>query len=133
MEKPLYKCLTKATTAKGDQLKCGPSWAIAKRGFLKVFADRLECGKWIIPNASIKEAILYSIRSNLFIPGYILKVVTDEKVFHFGLNWGGFWKGDLPFEVRREKSGLGYSISSLISRFVFLVCIFYFLWERFIK
>lgn len=129
VDKPLHTCMTKATTAEGDQMMHGPNWVVAKRGRLKVFADRLECGEWIIRNEEITEATLYSVRSLFFIPGYVLKIMTEEKSYHFGLNWGSFWRGDLPFAVAREKGTIGYTKFSIIIRVVLLGLALYYLWQ----
>ena len=127
----LYKCMSKAMIAEGDQLHYGPNWALARRAALKVFDDHFECGDWTIPYPSITKATLYSIRSTLGIPGYILKMETAEKTYHFGLNWGKFWKGELPFEVSREKGKLGYSTFSIILRVVLIGYIAWWLWGRY--
>ena len=128
MDEPLHTCMTKATAAEGDQMERNPHWIVAKRARLKVFADRLECGKWIIRNEDITEATLYSVRSLFFIPGYVLKIMTEDKCYHFGLNWGSFWRGDLPFAVAREKGAVGYSAFSIVVRAVLLVWALYYLW-----
>jgi len=131
MSLPIHKCLTKATTAEGEQRKSGPNWITARRGSLKVFDDRLECGDWRIEYSEITGAVLYSFRSFfLRIPGYILTVETDAKTYHFGLNgWGKFWKGDLPFDVAREKGQLGFTWFSIVVRLILLSYIVYLLWQ----
>lgn len=128
MQAPLHKCMTKATTAEGDQMQYGPNWVLSRRAILKVFPDRLECGNWTIPYANISDAVLYSIRSTLFIPGYVLKVQTPDKTYHFGLNWGRFWTRELPFPVSREQGKLGYSKYSLLVRIGLLGSVGYLLW-----
>lgn len=90
MGTPIYKCMTKATTAEGDQVRYGPNWVTARRAILNVFSDRLECGDWKIEYKEIKDSVLYSIKTNLIIPGYVLKVATTERTYHFGLNAGSF-------------------------------------------
>ena len=131
MSAPLYKCLTKATTAEGDQRKYGPNWITSRRGRLKVFDDRLECGNWRIEYPEITSAILYSFRTFfLRIPGYILTIETDDKTYHFGLNGRGkFWKGDLPFEVSQEKGKLNFTWFSMIVRVILFSYIAYMLWQ----
>ena len=132
-EHAIYQCLTKATFAEGDQRKYGPNWILSRRDYLKVFADRLECGDWRIEYDELKHAVLYSFRSFFFrIPGYILTLETADRTYHFGLNgWGNFWKGDLPFEVRREKGQLGFSWFSIIVRLILFGWIVHELWQWF--
>jgi hypothetical protein len=122
--------MTKATTAEGDQLKFGPNWVTARRATLKIFPDRIECGDWIIPNEKIEEATLYSIRTSLIIPGYVLKLTTEEKAYHFGMNAGNFWKGDLPFQVKRERGKLTYSKLSIAIRIALVAYICYHIWGK---
>ncbi len=133
MTELLHKCMTKATTAEGDQRKYGPNWVVSRRGSLKIFDDRLECGDWRIDYTEIKDAVLCSVRSFfLRIPGYILTVETNDRTYHFGLNgWGPFWKGNLPFETRREKGKLGFTWFSIIVRLILFGYIGYLLWQWF--
>ena len=123
--------MTKATTAEGDQRKYGPNWITSRRGSLKVFDDRLECGDWRIEYTEIKNADLYSFRSFfLRIPGYILTVDTDDRTYHFGLNgWGRFWKNELPFEAKREKGKLGLTWFSIVVRLILVGYIGYIAWR----
>ena len=51
--------MTKATTAEGDQRKYGPNWVVSRRGSLKIFDDRLECGDWRIDYTEIKALSLF--------------------------------------------------------------------------
>jgi len=124
---PLYTCLTKVTRAEGNQLKYGPNWILARRARLKLFEGHLICGDWNIPYSAINKAVLYSIRSTFFIPGYVLKLETSEKTYHFGLNCGTFWKGDLPFPVERKRGKLKYSIFSIIARIIVIAYLIYWL------
>ena len=133
MSSLLHKCITKATAAEGDQMKYGPNWAFSRRAPLKVFDDHLECGNWNINTNEIENAVLYSIKSIFLFPGYVLKIETKEKCYHFGLNWGKFWKGELPFQIRREKGKMGYTKFSFLLRLVLLAMIVYYLWEKFSK
>ncbi|HBO45864.1 MAG TPA: hypothetical protein DD670_18455 [Planctomycetaceae bacterium] len=126
----LHQCITKATIAEGNQLKHGPNWIFARRAFLKVYEDRLECGDWLIRYEDIKDATLLSVRMNLVIPGYVLQVATDERVHHFGLNAGSFWKSELPFALTRAKGRLGYSLFSLTLRAILVGYLLYWLWQR---
>ena len=125
----LHKCLTKATAADGDQMHCGPNWILARRSTLEVYDDHLRCRDWRIDYADIQDATLFSIRANWFIPGYVLRVTTPARTYHFGLNWGRFWKGPLPFAARCEQGRLGYSMFSILTRAVLLACIAYYVWR----
>jgi hypothetical protein len=124
--------MTKAVIADGDQLECGPRWITSRRATLKLFDDRLECGDWTVPYEEIRDAILSSFRSPILrIPGFVLAVRTDAQTYHFGLNGGRFWNGQLPFAVERRKSKLRLSPISLLARIAVIGGIFYLLWQTF--
>ena len=42
----LHRCMTKATTAEGDDVCRGLGWVLSRRGKLKVATDSLVCGIW---------------------------------------------------------------------------------------
>lgn len=119
--------MTKAVVADGDQLRTGLNWAFSRRGRLKLFSDRLECGDWTIPYDEIREAVLSSFRSPILrIPGYILAVRTDSHTYHFGLNGGQYWESELAFPVTRQQAKLRMSPISLLARAVLIGYAVYF-------
>jgi hypothetical protein len=88
---------------------------------------------WRIPYEQIREAVLFSFRSSYLLPGYILKVDTGAAIYQFGLNgWGRFWKGELPFPVRRERGKLGASPFSIAIGVVAIAYLAYWVWQRFL-
>jgi len=130
MEQPLHSCMTKAVIADGDQLRTGPKWITSRRGRLKLYSDRLECGDWTIAYDDIREAVLSSFRSPLLrIPGYVLAVRTDDDTYHFGLNGWRYWQGELPFPVTRQKTKLKMSPISIAARAVLIGCAVYYVWQ----
>jgi len=130
MEQPLHTCMTKGVIADGDQLRTGPNWIMSRRGRLKVYHDRLECGDWDIRYPDVREAVLSSFRSPILrIPGYVLAVRTDNDTYHFGLNGGQYWKGELPFPVKRQRVRLKMSPISILARAVLIGYLLYFLWR----
>lgn len=130
MDQPLYSCITKAVIADGDQLRTGPKWIISRRGRLKLYSDRLECGDWIIAYDEIDEAVLSSFRSPILrIPGYVLAIRTANDTYHFGLNGSRYWNGELPFPVTRQKTRLRMSPISIIARVLLIGYAIYFLWQ----
>jgi hypothetical protein len=130
MEQPLHSCITKAVIADGDQLRTGPKWITSRRGLLKLYPDRLECGNWTVVYSEIREAVLSSFRSPILrIPGYVLAVRTDKETYHFGLNGWAYWKGELPFPVTREQARLRMSAISILARVVLIGFAIYFMWN----
>ena len=128
----VHRCKTKAMVAEGDQTMASWRWAVSRRGTLKVFADRLECGDWSIPYTDIEESILRSGAGLLF-PGYVLQVRTKDKTYQFGLNPMPFWKGDLPFSVRRARRSPGRTRTVFAVRAIALAALVYWLWTQYGK
>ena len=121
--------MAKGVKGAAEAFEYGMSWITARRSFLKVFEDRLECGDWTIPNRSISEAVLFETRQ-MFIPCYILKVRTDSEAYQFGLTGNKFWKGELPFPVVRERGRLQYSTFSIVLRVVLIAIVIWYWYLR---
>ncbi|MBM4032530.1 MAG: hypothetical protein FJ291_12195 [Planctomycetes bacterium] len=132
MAKPLYSCLTKATTAEGEEIRFSLNWIVSRRGILRVMPDALVCGDWTIPYQDIDEAVLFSLWG-LFVPGYVLRIRSRGRIYQFGLNWNPFWKRELPFPVRRQKGKLQHSGFSIVVRLVFVGYLIYFAWKCFAR
>ena len=130
MSELLFQCMTKATNAEENQVRHSFNWVVSRRGILKVYDDRLVCGVWTILFTEITGAVLTSIRSTFFLPGYVLRIDTAGKSYHFGLNGRRFWESDLPFPIRGEKGRLGYSVYSVLVRITLLVALAYWLWQK---
>jgi len=127
---PVHRCMTKGVKGAADAFEYGMSWVTARRAFLKVYEDRLECGDWGIPYRSINHAVLFETRQ-MFIPCYVLKIRTDAEAYQFGLNGGRFWAGELPFPVTREKGRLRYSKFSIAMRVILVAaCIWYIFFRK---
>ncbi|MBT9314709.1 hypothetical protein [Leptothoe spongobia] len=126
----LHRCMTKATTAEGDDIRRSFNWVTARRGILKVYDDHLELGPWHLPYSDFDEAILFSVRQT-FIPGYVLKVKTRDTIYQFGLNYNRFWKKDLPFPVERRSMKLKLSWFSIVIRTISLMALSYLIWQHF--
>ncbi|MFH0946973.1 MAG: hypothetical protein V2A76_17415 [Planctomycetota bacterium] len=123
----LHKCMTKAVTSEEGGPGHAFSWARARRGLLEVTDEEISLGQWKIRYEEIEEATLLSTRQ-MFIPGFILRVRARGVTYHFGLNWGRFWKGELPFPVERKRARLRRSWIRLTIRFLTLALIVYWLW-----
>lgn len=125
----LHRCMTKATTAEGDDIRRSLNWMLSRRGLLKVFDDHLECGDWNIAYSEIEESVLFRTRQ-MFIPCYVLRIKTHGIVYQFGLNPGKYWSGELPFPAARESAVIGYSWYSIGIRIAAIAAIAYLLWNR---
>jgi len=125
----LYRCITKGVRGAPEEFERGLKWVTSRRGSLKVFADRLECGDWLISYSELEDAVLFET-SSMFIPCFVLKVRTAQGSFQFGLNGNKFWKGDLPFEAKRDKGRLGYSPFSIAIRLVAITVLAWYFFFR---
>ncbi len=127
--KPIHRCMTKGVEGAPSQFEYGLSWVTSRRATLKIFTDRLECGDWNIPYAGIQRAVLFETKQ-WFIPCYVLKVLTADTAYQFGLNPNKFWKGDLPFKAIREKGRLKYSAYSIAIRVVLVAGLIWYFYSR---
>lgn len=76
---------TKATTRESGKPRRSGAWVTARRGWFKVFADRVECGDWKIPFAAVERAVLYTGRQ-FFIPVSVLELRSEDRTYQFGFN-----------------------------------------------
>ncbi len=121
----IHKCMAKATKKEGNDIKCSINWALSKRGALSVMSDSLKCGDWSIPYSDIEEATLCSMPW-LFMTAYVLRIKSKGQIYQFGLNPGRFWKGELPFAVKREQPNKVYwNIINAIRFIIFGLLIFW--------
>jgi len=93
--------MTKATNKEGEKIHSSFNWAFSRRGMLYIMSDSLKCGDWEIPYSDIEESKIYSVPW-LFTNAYVLVIKIRGQIYQFGLNPGRFWKGNLPFPVKRE-------------------------------
>lgn len=121
--------MTKGVKGAAESFEYGMSWVTARRAFLTVYNDRIECGDWIIPHRTVSKAILFETRQ-VFVKCYILKIQTDSDAYQFGLNGNKFWAGELPFSVIREKGRLQYSKFSIAIRIVLAAALIWYFFFR---
>ena len=132
MKKPIKSFMVKATKAEGEEIRRSLNWVKARRGNLKIYDDHLECGNWSINYSEFQEAVVFSVRS-FFLPCYVLRIKANGEIYQFGLNPNSFWKGDLPFEAKREKESIKYSPFSIIVRVIAVGYIAYLLWDKYLN
>ena len=82
---------------------------------LQVTSDSLLCGSWTVPYDAIESAeFLFPPRQlgTPRIPVAVLRVKSRGSIYDFGVMYRGFWKGELPFEVKREEPPPPSSLST---------------------
>lgn len=74
-------------------------------GALQVMSDALVCGSWVIPYSTIEAAhfVFPSQRGTAVkLPIAVLRVRSRGTTYDFGVVYTDFWRGTLPFQVKRE-------------------------------
>ena len=130
MDEPLYRAWTKGTIQGEGEPRYGLHWINSRRARFRVFADRVQCGDWIIPNSSIKEAVVFKSWQGL-IPVSVLRLTTGDRTYQFGFNPWARVEQHLPFEFRTEAIKLKYSAVSFVLRLAVLAYLMYWLWSTF--
>ena len=128
MSKLLHSCSVKAIRSKGTIAPLGLKWGFARRGTLEVREDSLQCGDWRIPCSEIQEAVLLST-PYLWTKAYVLKIVTEDVTYQFGLNPGAYWQGNLPFPLEREEGGITWVVGNILRIVIIAGIILYLLWS----
>jgi hypothetical protein len=105
--------MTKATRRETGELRLSVNWVLSRRGWFKVFPDRIECGDWSIPFSDIEEPILYHSRQ-AFVPVSVLKIRAGAETYQFGFNPWANPERHLPIPYRQERVSLKMSLSSLL-------------------
>jgi hypothetical protein len=128
MTRPLYRAVAKARLTSDERPGYAAGWLVARRGWLSVFPDRLECGPDVIRADEVQNAVLYRIRG--LIPGFVLAVRTPQGTWQFGLNPWTNIQPHLPFPVRRERVRLRHAWVLTILRAAALALVAYLLYQR---
>ena len=101
-------------------------WITARRAILMLTKDALICGDWVIPLNQIDSVSLLEIKQGIF-RGYVLKVVSKENHYQFGLSYNPEWQTQSHFPLKAESATVGYSKFSSLLRIVRFVSVFIFL------
>ena len=72
----LHRCMTKATTAEGDDVCRGLGWVLSRRGKLKVAKDSLVCGIWHFPISVLLLVALWQCPASGADPNQILDTLA---------------------------------------------------------
>jgi hypothetical protein len=124
--------MAKMASSEGKVIRHSLSWLTSRRGTLRVMSDALEFGNLRMHYDEIDEAVLIAT-SQMFIPCYVLRIVCKDRIYQFGLNPGSYWKGELPFSVKRVRMRLGYSWFSMVARVIGALLAGYLVWTWFTR
>jgi hypothetical protein len=126
----MKKFVCKAILNQNNSTNTGIDWATSKRTILNLDDKSLTAANSKVLYTNILKAKLRIVPSAFFMPGCILTVTTDKTTHHFGLRYGSYWKGELPFPVEREK----VNVSGIwIRRLIILGILGYILYSIIIK
>ena len=96
--------------------------------------EKLVCGSWEIPLASIKDAQLLRVKS-MFAKALILKVSAEDGYYQFGLQYDPAWEQQTALKLSIEDGKIKRSlVLTLIRVFAFLylfACCGLFFWATF--
>jgi hypothetical protein len=105
---------------------------IARRGRLKVFDDRVECGNWRIAYTDVQQAILYHYKY-LFMTTTAIHLVTADGHYQFGFNPLASPADHINLDVDEKEIELTYSTFSKILRLSLIPYIAFWVWYYFIR
>ena len=131
-EKPIYKCLTKGSRQESSEPRASFNWVIAKRGWLKVYPDRVECGKWRVPYADVRKATLYRFR-HWFTTAAVIHLETADGHYQFGLNPWAYPEDHIDLDFEEKETKFTYSTFSIILRLSSIPYVAFWVWYFFIR
>lgn len=108
------------TTKIGDVRAIAQAWRYRVReGKLRVWSDALQFEDWRIPYTELDDAVVTRVQA--ISPSYFPRIKVKGKPYQFAIQKGGsFFKGDLPFPVRRA-SARGFTWTrALVRLLIFL-------------
>lgn len=129
MERPLYRCMTKATNRELGEPRLSQNWLWSRRGWFKVFPDRVACGDWDIPFSEIQEVVLYRSRWS-FMPVSVLKIRVAGETYQFGFNPWAHPEAHLSIPYREENVKLRLSLFSFAVRAISILVLLYLVWTE---
>lgn len=131
MQKPVYRCMTKATDREAGAPRHSANWIGARRGTFTVFEDRIEVGDWRIPFASIDRAVLYRTAYLPFVTASVLELEADGRTYQFGFNPWASPEKRLPIPLEERTGAIGYSRFSVALRIAAILALLVYLWFEF--
>jgi hypothetical protein len=128
---PIARCWTKAISEEvPGRIVRSQKWVVARRTWLRIYGDHLECGDWNIPFEITSGIVLYK--------GWqfpwrvkVLEVVVGTHAYHFGLNPWCRIESHLRTQFRTEELHLKHSPFSIAVRVAALAYLGYLIWEQF--
>ena len=119
---------TKATIREAGPPRRSANWIAARRAWFKVFADRVECGDWVISIDAVEKAVLYTGRQFLM-PVSVLELQTEAKTYQFGFNPWVRLEQHLPLDLEKQTVSFGYSGISVFIRLVLAGYLIFLAWR----
>ena len=119
MDECLHECNAKGVESPRGQTPIGGLLS-ARRGRLVVGPESLRFGNRVIPYSEVEEALYVEYRQ-LFVPAAMLVLTTGSRTWRFGFRPATFWRGELPFAVRRVRGRVRLALRMRIAAGVALL------------
>lgn len=132
VEKPLYRCMTKGSREESSEPRASLNWLIAKRGWLRVYPDRVECRKWRIPYADVRKATLYRFK-HLFMKSAVIHFETADGHYQFGINPWASPEDHIDLDFEEKETVFRYSTFSKVLRLSLIAYVAFWVWYDFIR
>lgn len=127
-----YRAWCKATNSEDSSPRYSHNWLLSRRGWFRIFEDRIECGDWRIPLGSVEKAIAYKTKQ-MFIPVTVLQLITADGSYQFGFNPWATPLDHIGIDIEEQKVKLKYSPFSVMLRVAVVVYLVYWLWSEYGK
>ncbi|MEM9627090.1 MAG: hypothetical protein AAGA21_12715 [Pseudomonadota bacterium] len=131
-EKPIYKCITKGSRSEASEPRASFNWMVARRGFLKVYPNRVECGNWQVPYADVKKATLYRFR-HMFMKAAVIHLETTDGYYQFGLSPWASPEAHIALDFEEKETAFKYSTFSILLRLALIPYVGFWVWYEFIR
>ncbi|MGI9509704.1 MAG: hypothetical protein ACR2QJ_10205 [Geminicoccaceae bacterium] len=131
-EKPIYRCLAKGSRRERSAPRASFNWLIARRGWFRIYADRVECGTWRIAYADVERATLYRFK-HLFMKAAVIHFETADGHYQFGFNSWASPEDHIDLEFEEKETAFNYSTFSKVLRLSLILIFRFWVWYNFVR
>ena len=121
--------MTKASNREAGVPRRSANWVASRRGFFKVFRDRIEVGDWRVPFAEVERATLYNFPYLFLFKASVLELEANGQTYQFGFNPWARPEEHLPISVEEREEKLRYSTFSIVVRVLAVAYVIYLIWD----
>ena len=129
-ERPIYKCLTKGSRKESSEPRASFNWLVAKRGWFKIYTDRVECGNWQIAYSEVQKVTLCRFR-HWFMKAAVLHLETADGHYQFGFNPWASPDEHIDLQFEEKETTFKYSTYSVVVRLLLIPYLAFWIWYNF--